>query len=270
MVTMGFTLVMLLGALWSPQPDRQESFPDPQQFLKRAEEHLTGNFFHQPDLRALQEYTWEMEGSQNNLDKRERLWSTDGVVRSRAFVDGDHLRVEKTLWMDGRVVKTLTESPAGLWATYYTVPTSVIKDLIWAITSFSLLGRERLNGRDSIVFSFRTESDFKERPPKMRFRSLLRSALSTEGKAWFDEEDHRLVKVEGRYYRGVEFTRGFITSSGARKGETFGWQLKKIDDAWLPDYMRKQYPVKGLWFKKGYRQLLERFTNFRKRPSNPQ
>lgn len=255
-------LVLLAGFARQEGPS-----PDPGEFLAAAKPRLSGNFLQSPNLAPREDYTWEAESSQNNLDKQRNLRSTDVVARHRAYWDGFHVRVETKVSIDGSTQKTFHRPVGGVWPLMYASDGDEVKERIWEITTFSLLGRVRLNGRRSLVFSFRTECRFKVPPPKSETPALYRSALCSEGKAWFDEEDLRLVRVDGRYYRGVAYTKGLVTVAGVSKGETWSWQLRRIaGGVWVPDYTRVEYAVKRGWFKKGYRQVLTRWSHFQRIP----
>ena len=58
------------------------------------------------------------------------------------------------------------------------------RDQLWGFTEFEQLGREALDGRDIIVFSFRT----KKKAPPHTDRGVD-WWIKTKGRLWIDEED---------------------------------------------------------------------------------
>jgi hypothetical protein len=100
-----------------------------------------------------------------------------------------------------------------------------------AIYDLRMIGRETIDGRPAIVYTFDPRPGYVARTPEGRIIDHFR------GKAWIDEADHELVRLNVDCLETVSVKFGFIFR--LMKGSRGVIERRKIDgDAWLPTYSR--------------------------------
>ncbi len=115
---------------------------------------------------------------------------------------------------------------------------------VFRIYEFRLIGREALEGRAAIVVSFEPRPGVE---PERRSGRILKKFA---GRAWIDEEDRQLVRVEAELTDDLSF--GFGLLARLKKGARALIQRRKInDEIWLPALARfvgnaRLFLVKGL------------------------
>ena len=104
-------------------------------------------------------------------------------------------------------------------------------DEIFQVLEFRIVGRETLDGRPAVVLSFEPRAGFD--PPTRGGRILQKFT----GRAWVDEGDRQLVKVEAELMDDLSF--GFGLLAKLKKGARAQLLRRKVnDEIWLPSAAR--------------------------------
>jgi len=104
-------------------------------------------------------------------------------------------------------------------------------DEVFRMDDFAVTGREVLNGRPTILLTFTPRPDF--RPTTAGAKVIQKLA----GRAWIDEQDRQLVRLEGRLVDSLGV--GPAKLARLQKGATAFFQRKKVnDEVWLPTEAR--------------------------------
>jgi len=99
--------------------------------------------------------------------------------------------------------------------------------------------RERLAGRESIVFDFRPRAGFK---PKTREESLITKLV---GVVWIDPVDKQVIRLEARLAEGFKMAGGLLIS--LKPGAALVMeQTRMADGVWLPRFAQINLSVKVL------------------------
>jgi len=100
-----------------------------------------------------------------------------------------------------------------------------------SIYDFRMTGRDVIDGRSAIVFTFDPKPGYVPVTPEGRIINHFR------GQGWVDEQDHELVRLKVDTLETVSVKFGFIFR--LLKGSRGFIERRKIDgDAWLPTYSR--------------------------------
>jgi hypothetical protein len=101
--------------------------------------------------------------------------------------------------------------------------------------------RVRLNGRDTIAVDFAGD-------PKAKTRNRLEGMIrDMAGTAWIDEQDHVLVRTEGRFTNTFKVGLGLVAN--IRQGTHFHAQWAKInDEVWLLSHAEGEGAARVLLF----------------------
>lgn len=130
-------------------------------------------------------------------------------------------------------------------------------DELFSVMEGRLVGRDHLQGRSTLVLAFSPRRQAKTKTTAGRvFKNI-------EGRAWFTDDEYRLVKVDMRVIDTISFGLGFFARLHKDTTATFERQLV-APGAWLP--ARYQFLGTGrLMLLKGLRIDTEvTFSNFRK------
>ena len=104
--------------------------------------------------------------------------------------------------------------------------------------------RERLDGRESIVFDFRPRAGFK---PKTREESLIAKLI---GVVWIDPVDKQVIRLEARLAEGFKMAGGLLVS--LKPGAALVMeQTRMAQGVWLPRFAQINLSVKVLLFAGG-------------------
>jgi len=106
---------------------------------------------------------------------------------------------------------------------------------------FTNARRVQLKGRDTIAVDFTGD-------PKAKTRNRAEDVIrDMAGTAWIDEQDHVLVRVEGRFVNAFKVGAGLLVN--IRKDTRFSMQQTKInDEVWLPAAFEGQGAARVLLF----------------------
>jgi hypothetical protein len=104
-------------------------------------------------------------------------------------------------------------------------------DDIWLVFDIRMLGRERIDGHDTIAISLMPRPDAK---PRTREGGIMRHFAV---RAWISESDHEVVRVDARALETVSF--GFGLLARLHKGAELSFVRRKINgEVWLPAVVR--------------------------------
>jgi len=115
---------------------------------------------------------------------------------------------------------------------------------IFRVYEFRIVGRETLEGRDAILLTFVPRPDVE---PATKTGKILKKF---SGRAWVDEKDRQLARVEAELTDDLSF--GFGILAKLRKGARAEMQRRKVnDEIWLPAEARfagnaRIFLVKGI------------------------
>jgi hypothetical protein len=100
-------------------------------------------------------------------------------------------------------------------------------DDAFGVYDIRMLGREAVDGHDTIVFSLTPRRNAR---PRTREGKLLTHFVA---KAWISEADHELVRLEGEAIDTVSFGLGLLAR--VHKGSRAAFQRRKVNgETWLP------------------------------------
>jgi hypothetical protein len=100
-------------------------------------------------------------------------------------------------------------------------------DELFRIYEFRIVGRETLDGRGAIVVTFEPRAGVET---ETRAGKILKKFA---GRAWIDEEDRQLVRVDAQLTDDLSF--GFGILAKLKKGSRAQIQRRKVnDEIWLP------------------------------------
>lgn len=130
-------------------------------------------------------------------------------------------------------------------------------DDVFLVYELRMLGRESVDGHDTIVFSFVPRPNA---APKTREGKWLRSF---KGRAWIDESDYELVRMEAEAIRDVSV--GFWVLARIHQGTMASFARRKVDDErWLPAFATYSMSGRVLLFKRLHERGTTEFSNYRR------
>jgi len=106
-----------------------------------------------------------------------------------------------------------------------------VVDELTSIYEIRTAGRVTIDGRPAIVLTFDPRAGYPPRTPQGRIINHFR------GRAWIDEQDRELVRMEVEVLQTVSVALGFIVR--LVKGSRGLMERRKLDgESWLPTYTR--------------------------------
>jgi hypothetical protein len=128
---------------------------------------------------------------------------------------------------------------------------------LFRVYDITIVGRETVEGRSAIVLTF---------APRVGVEATTRAGRilrKFEGRAWIDEEDRQLVRVEGRLIDDLSFGWGILAR--LKKGARAELQRRKInDEIWLPSVARFIGQARLLLVKGLNIDALSEYSDYRK------
>lgn len=132
-----------------------------------------------------------------------------------------------------------------------------VVDEVFRMDDIRVAGRETIDGRPAIVVTFTPRPGYK---PVTRGAKVIQKL---DGRAWIDEEDKQLVRLEGRLLDNVGV--GPAKLARLQKGATAYFQRRKVnDEIWLPAEARFSGAAKMLLFFGGRLELQSRYSDYKK------
>jgi outer membrane lipoprotein-sorting protein len=103
--------------------------------------------------------------------------------------------------------------------------------------------RERLKGRDVVVFDFEPDPDFDFKNAK----SFLKFFGKTAGVMWIDEKDKQVARIEAVLFDSYKVGGGILAK--LRKGASFTLEQERVnDEIWMPTFADINLSVRVLLF----------------------
>ena len=128
---------------------------------------------------------------------------------------------------------------------------------VFRIYDIALAGRETLDGRSTIVLTFRP------RPQAEAGGRTGKVLKALEGRAWIDEEDRQLVRVDAELVDNLSFGLGILAR--LKKGSRASILRRKINgEIWLPAQARFSGSARLLLFKGLRMDALSEYADYRK------
>lgn len=232
-------------------------------FLDSARELLIGNFL-APEVNDITteyldlfvckvEDSWNILNSQKRLKEQKKKFVMEGFPSSKGIlVRTSGSENGRPAFKDEKLVMNF-----WIWQRWHTgMPSAVkIRTQLWDMMHIEGVGRESLQGRECLIYRYSVGREAENHLD-------LKRCAQTEGRLWFDADDKILVKVEGEHRAEIRLIGGMFTARSIPKGTRWGWQLQKIDGAWLPILWEEMRP--GLTrFHKSWSQRVFSFSNYR-------
>jgi len=127
-----------------------------------------------------------------------------------------------------------------------------------SIFDVRMTGREAIEGRPALVFTFAPRPGYSPRTPQGR---IIKNFL---GQAWVDEQDHELVRLSAEAMETTSVKLGFIVR--LLKGSRAHIERRKIDDrTWLPTYSRFTGSARVLFVMHFHLDQVTEFSAYRRR-----
>jgi hypothetical protein len=187
-------------------------------------------------------FRWVLTRDGTPLSKNESRQQEDAFT---AHVDGRQIQTA-----DGPWSRSQRSSPAS--------QRDMIEDIPDAFL-FELLRRETVDGRPAIVVGFgpRDGADYSSRLGKLLLPKVA-------GRAWIDEEDQTLVRVEAEVVDDVK-VGVFGLLAKIRKGTVHVQEWFRTDSGkWLPWKREMEFEARSFLVKTYHRRILEERSDYRK------
>ena len=130
-------------------------------------------------------------------------------------------------------------------------------DDIFRVYDFRMVGRETLKGRSAILLAFRPRPEVE---PATKGGKIFRKF---SGRAWIDEEDLQLVRVEAEMVDDLSI--GFGVLAKLKKGTRAQFQRQKVNgEIWLPSEARFVGHARVLLVKGVHVDSLSEYSDYKK------
>ena len=238
-------LVLLIAAASSAAQDRP--LPDQESFLKETRKHL------QTDSALQSSYVYVETRREQKLDKQgrvreesvkvfesypglpgesrwERLIAENGrPVPAEDLAKQDRERQAKAAGMVRRLAEDGPKERARQEREYQKARRErdeAVSD-VFAVFDIRMIGRERIEGHDTIAFSLTPKADAQPRTTEGRQMQHFKV------QAWISESDYELVKLEAEAIDTLSFGLGVLAR--LHKGARLSFLRRKINgEVWLP------------------------------------
>ena len=130
-----------------------------------------------------------------------------------------------------------------------------IIDDAFRLFSFRLTGRETLDGHEVIALTFTPVPSV---TPRTSEGKLLQKF---SGRAWVDERDRQLMRLEVESVDDVSFGFGFIAR--VHKGSQLVFQRRPANDVWLPSELRYSGDGRVLLLKKLRVEAIREYSDYK-------
>jgi hypothetical protein len=228
---------------------QERPLPEPKAFLARALANLRSNDLVRSQYRYEERETRYSYGQDGRVTKTRvriyevtpspdpeltyrRLILEDGVEPPDLAKRDDEQRRKEREWLARRELEGLDEGEARLRKREIEDrKEQAVVDELPLIFDMRMGGRETIDGRPAIVFTFAPRPDYEARTPEGAIINHF------GGQAWIDEADGELVRLKVEVLRTVSVKFAFLVR--LLKGSRGVMERRKIDGgAWLPTYSR--------------------------------
>jgi hypothetical protein len=132
-----------------------------------------------------------------------------------------------------------------------------IVEELFRMDDIAVAGRETLDGRSTILVTFQPRSDYR---PQTKGGKILQKL---KGRAWIDEEEHQLVRIDAELLGPLGVGPGGIFR--LQKGARAFFQRRRVnDEIWLPAEARFVGAAKVLLFVLGRLDARSEYSDYRK------
>jgi hypothetical protein len=132
-----------------------------------------------------------------------------------------------------------------------------VVDDVFAIYEIGLVGREMLDGRPTLVTTLTPRPQARTRSDAGRFLKKIR------GRAWVNEADRQVVRVEMEAVEDITFGLGLL--GRMHKGSTIMFRRTHVNgEIWLPAEAQYKLAGRTLVFRKFALESTTRFSDYRK------
>ena len=239
--------LLVLLALGLAARAQEKALPDPELLLAQLRKTLHS------DRVLLSQYTYRQKNTENSLDKKGRVTKTEVEVYEMYPALDEDLSYARLISKNGqptdpkeldkkdrehqkkvleRVGKGERDSAAAKEKRLAKAAEDRRKenetiDEAFALYAVSMKGREVVEGRDAIVLEFRARPDFTVKTDAGKILKKLK------GRAWIDERDHELVRIEVELIDTVSIGFGMLARLSPGAHAMFRRRLVN-NEIWLP------------------------------------
>ncbi len=134
---------------------------------------------------------------------------------------------------------------------------AVLVDDVFVVYAVDMVGRERIEGHDTIAFTLTPRPQAK---PRTRDGRMMRSF---RGRAWVSETDFELARLDVEAIEAVSIGLGLLAR--VHKGTTASFTRRKVNgEAWLPARTQYEVSARFLLLKRFREGGASEFSNYRK------
>ena len=201
--------------------------------------------------------TYEVYPSTEPRKLYRRLVARDGrPLSAKELAEADRSQEEKIARREARRASQTEAQRAAREAEKQRKEREVI-DEVFRMDEFRITGREFVDGRPTIVVEFEPRPGYK---PVTEGGKLIQKF---DGKAWIDEADRQLVRLDGRLLENVGV--GPIKIARLQRGASAYFVRRKVnDEIWLPSEARFTGRAKVLLVFGGAIDVTSRYFDYRK------
>jgi hypothetical protein len=209
LITLAFCLLTLSTALAQQRP-----LPNADTFLQETKKHL------QTDSALQSSYSYVETRRELKIDSRGQSQELAKVDRDRQKKAEDYAQRLAT-----QPAKTSADQ-RRTWEKDQRETTRIVDD-IFRVYNIRMIGRETIDGHDTIAFSLTARSDAR---PQTREGGMMRHFAV---RAWISETDYELARLEAEATDTVPIALGLLAR--VSKGSRLTFERRKVNgEVWLP------------------------------------
>ena len=134
---------------------------------------------------------------------------------------------------------------------------AVLVDDVFVVYAVDMVGRERIEGHDTIAFTLTPRPQAK---PRTRDGRMMRSF---RGRAWVSETDFELARLDVEAIEAVSIGLGLLAR--VHKGTSLSFTRRKVNgEAWLPARVQYEVSARFLLLKRFREGGVSEFSDYRK------
>jgi hypothetical protein len=201
--------------------------------------------------------TYEVYPSTEPRKLYRRLVARDGrPISEKELAERDRKQEERIARREGRRAAQTEQQRAAREAERQRKEREVI-DEVFRMDEFRITGREPVDGRAAIVVEFEPRPGYK---PVTEGGKVVQKFA---GKAWIDEADHQLVRLEATLLDSIGV--GPLKIARLQKGASAYFVRRKVNgEIWLPSEARFSGKAKVLLVFGGVLDVTSRYFDYRK------
>ena len=233
-MTLAVRLVAAALLVQAATPRDARPLPEPQLFFDVVRANLARSQDEQ------NRFSYKERRTELNLNPFGRLGTGEVRVIAVTPVEGGKALTRQLIERDG---KPVVDSPPSRREIRMTERGKSVVDDVAETLDLKIDHRDMLNGRDTIVVTFKPKRDAK---PRTREGRLARGFT---GEIWVDEQAREVVKVDARAIEDLSFGYGVL--GRLNEGATVTVRRQSIDaNLWLPVSIRFDGEGRALLFRK--------------------